>query len=725
VEIVPGTKHEEAGLYTVKHQFMHKPGIVRKQPVTESGESEPQQKQVQPTPASRDANQNPTGLPIQQSSSAAYSSPGQPYLQGPQSLPGIPQRPGMQRSGQPIMPPTSQGNAGQPSHWGGPPSQVPIGPSQVNTFIPPGPALGINPSNNVPGSTNNANNGGNFPLSSTYPNGHVPGPPHNSPPKGAANSSFSGIPGTGNSFSGISNQPVGNSFSGIGNQPVGNSFSGIGNQPAGNSLNNTNNSAFRGGPPPYYQSNSFPGMPNPNGPQGPGFQRPVGTTGPGPKPPQKKPKKRLPIWARVAIGFLVFVFVVTGGAFAYYETQIAPSLNNILGKQAIHNSKDTAQKSGQGTSQAANQAQVTPTAPTGRTNILLLGSDTDGKGNDPTNGTPLAQTIMIITIDPQTNYVGMLSIPRDMQVYEDGSEPKLDEVFSHGYAGNTLQDKVASGAGTMEDIIEANFGIHIDHYAWVGLNGFIKVIDTAGGIDVDTIHPMVDDTYPDDVNNPNGSIYDYKRLYIAPGPQHLDGADALDYVRTRHSDLIGDFGRTVRQQQIINQLKIKLDTPDTIGKATQLLQDLNGAVQTDMQLSDVIGFANLARGIDSNKIQRLTLGPPDYAVPSSGSTNYLPVCSNIIPAIQKMFNITSPTCLSQAMSNSSSVARTTQPSTSTASTALLASIKPDQKQSTTSNTMVKVSAATSNGVTSIDTGVHGLLDMLFAATFESFDAMQI
>jgi LCP family protein required for cell wall assembly len=455
------------------------------------------------------------------------------------------------------------------------------------------------------------------------------------------------------------------------------------------------------------------------------LQRSVAPPLPKPNVPKKKPARRIPIGARIALGILVFLVVVTGGAFGYYETQIAPSLNNILGKQAIH--KKT---SATGATQSSDQSQVTPVPPTGRTNILLLGSDTDGKGNDPTNGTPLAQTVLIITVDPQTNYVGMLSIPRDMQVYESGyTEPKLDEVFSHAYAGNTLQDKVASGAGEMEDIIQANFGIHIDYYAWVGLDGFIKVIDTAGGVDVDVIHPMVDDTYPNDVNNPNGSIYDYERLYIAPGPQHLDGEQALDYVRTRHSDLIGDFGRTVRQQQIISQLKVKLATPDTIDKATQLVQDLNGAVQTDMNLSNVIGLANIARNIDTNSVQRLTLGPPDYAIPNVNGdrpTNYLPNCDNIVPAIQKMFNISDPTCLPQAMSNTSSVARATQPAVvSTAPTALTTLGTSNPMQSTTPNATIGINATSSTSINSIYNGVHGLLDLLFATTFESFDALQI
>lgn len=412
------------------------------------------------------------------------------------------------------------------------------------------------------------------------------------------------------------------------------------------------------------------------------------------------------MWARIAIGAAVLLVIVASVGLAYYETQIAPSLDNILGQQAIHHTD----------SQTANG-----TVPTGRTNILLLGSDTDGKGNDPNNGRPLAQTVMIITVDPQTNYVGMLSIPRDIQVTEDGYvEPKLDEVFSNGYNGDTLQEKVASGAGEMEDIIQYNFGIHIDYYAWVGLDGFVKVIDTAGGIDVDTIHPMVDDTYPDDVGNTTGSIYDYERLYIAPGPQHLNGLQALEYVRTRHSDLIGDFGRTIRQQQMIDQLKIKLATPDTISKAPELVQDLNGAVQTDMGLNNVISLANLARGIDSNSVQRLTLGPPDYAVPSTGDrpTNYWPICENIVPAIQKMFNIDSPNCVSQVANNGRSIARTT------AST-MPASFISEPTHGSPLNNGFKGDNAINGGIMPFYATVHSLLDVLFVTTFQSFDAMQI
>jgi LCP family protein required for cell wall assembly len=332
---------------------------------------------------------------------------------------------------------------------------------------------------------------------------------------------------------------------------------------------------------------------------------------------------------------------------------------------------------------------------------------------------------MIVTVDPQNHHVGMLSIPRDMQVIENGySEPKLDEVFSHGYIGNTLQEKVAHGAGEMENTIQYNFGIHLNYYAWVGLNGFVKVIDTAGGIDVDIIHPIVDDTYPDDVGNTNGSVFDYKRLYIPPGPQHLNGAQALDYVRTRHSDLTGDFGRTLRQQQIISQLKTKLATPDTISKAPELAQDVNGSLQTDMQLSDVVNLANVARDIDSKNVEHLTLGPPDYAVPNSDGdrpSNYLPRCENIVPASQKMFNIAYPRCISQTASNTSDLARTIPLSRTNIPITFNTTIVPESKLALVS----KEGPTPIADGSSLSLEVHGLLDLLFATTFESFDALQI
>jgi LCP family protein required for cell wall assembly len=266
----------------------------------------------------------------------------------------------------------------------------------------------------------------------------------------------------------------------------------------------------------------------------------------------------------------------------------------------------------------------------GHINILLLGSDNDEKFQ----GQPLAQTDIVVTIDPATKSVGMLSIPRDFFLNVPGyGMHKLDEAYSLG------------GVSLSCLTIEQDFGIPLNYYAWVGLDGFINVINTVGGVDVNVTHPIVDDNYPDDINNKTDP-YALERLYIAPGPQYLNGAQALEYVRSRHADLVGDFGRSARQQQVLVALKSKLDNAAIFGKLSTIANELKGSVKTDMQLSDVLQVMNFARGLNVNNIHHLILGPP-YATSGTapadsgidaGASVVFPNCQKIVPALQQFFS---------------------------------------------------------------------------------------
>jgi len=115
------------------------------------------------------------------------------------------------------------------------------------------------------------------------------------------------------------------------------------------------------------------------------------------------------------------------------------------------------------------------------------------------------------------------------------------------------------------------------------------------------------------------------------------------------------------------------------------------------------------------------LGPPDYAAPGTGDRpgNYWPICSNIVPAVQKMFDIAYPTCISQGLtSNINSTMGSTPTTPDTA-------IVPEPKQASPSNSVAENNPATNMSASSLDAGAHSLLDLLFATTFESFDALQI
>lgn len=460
----------------------------------------------------------------------------------------------------------------------------------------------------------------------------------------------------------------------------------------------------------------------PGGPPYPNSLASPGGTPPGNLAPfKKRPRRRFPIWARILVAVLAVMVVGVGVAYIYYQANYAASVGNITGHQAIHHVTVTA-----GASKPTQAAANTGGALTGnRINILLLGSDTDGKGNDGISGSPLAQTDIVITIDPQSKQVGMLSIPRDMQVYIPGyGAGKMDAAFSYGYSEANSSDmttSIESAAGLAEDTIAYNFGIHIDDYAWVGLSGFVKVIDTAGGVDIDAIHPMVDDEYPDDVNGA-GDIYGYKRLYIAPGPQHMDGTQALEYVRTRHSDLIGDFGRSARQQQVLSQLKTKLATSDTIAKAPQLLSDLSNALKTNLDVTQIVQMANFARGIDTNSMQRITLGPPTYAYALSGNSgNYAPICDQVKTAIATMFAI-QPTCIPQTADIGSSSTANSGLASAAPATSNGASASINTEAASVWQSLGQINQM---GLLSLDhvTAVHSLLDLMFMVVFESFDAV--
>lgn len=463
-------------------------------------------------------------------------------------------------------------------------------------------------------------------------------------------------------------------------------------------------------PVPGPQQEGWRGQPEPMGYNGPGGALPIvqGPQGEGQKNGRRKKKRRFPIWARIAVAILTIFIILGGTGFYYYDANFASPVNNIVGQTAP-------MLKGEGNPNMTRGAN-SDILSGGRINILLLGSDTDQKFQ---NGY-LAQTDIVVTIDPATKSVGMLSIPRDLFVNVPGyGMMKLDEAFSYGYVYHNHD-----GVGLSRLTISQDFGIPINYYAWVGLNGFIKVVDTAGGVDIDVTHPITDDIYPDDTVN-SKDVYAYKRLYLVPGPQHLDGQTSLEYVRSRHADLVGDFGRSARQQQVLSSLKNKLVNSSMIDKLPDLAKDMNGYLKTDMQILDIIKLMNFARTIDPNKIQRVILSPPTYSVAAVASTGhdtgesiFHPNCGSIQQAIAKMFALGSKAkCDVQANTNTNTpvLAQTTQPF----GPAVPATTNPWQAASQLASTSL---LGTSTGDPS---GIRSLLDLLLLVVFESPAALQI
>jgi LCP family protein required for cell wall assembly len=347
-----------------------------------------------------------------------------------------------------------------------------------------------------------------------------------------------------------------------------------------------------------------------------------------------KKRRRVPIWARVVIGFLSLLIMLVAGGFTYYQLTYAPVLNSVTGKQftRVQGEEDP------------NQGKSGSVLNWGRINILLLGSDTDEKPAWGGNSF-LAQTVIVVSVDTRTHDVDMLSIPRDYYIRIPGyGLDKLDTAFSHGGSTNNNM----SGVGLVEDTLDQDFGIKINFYAWVGLQGFIKVIDTVHGVDVNVMHPVVDDTYPDDVGTKGAAQSNYKRVYIPDGAQHLDGPTALEYVRSRHST--NDFDRSARQQQVLGALKLKLANTGIIGELPQIAKDLQGSLATQLNTSQLLDLGNFARGIQPDEIKHLTLGGSKYSTSGQIKTSYgiedvvYPRCDSVPQAINSFLHITTAVC---------------------------------------------------------------------------------
>lgn len=283
-------------------------------------------------------------------------------------------------------------------------------------------------------------------------------------------------------------------------------------------------------------------------------------------------------WLLIGLGIVVLVL----GAWFGYKALSA--MNKIIGKSngaapALAGDLNLTQLKGEGD---------------GRVNVLMLGIG--GEGHEAPN---LSDTIMVMSIDPKTKDVAMLSVPRDLYVKyagKGGSAGKINA--ANAFGGPELAAK------TVQQVI----GVPIHYYVLVDFSGFKQAIDAVGGIDVDVPQTLYDTAFPCD----NGK--NYCPLSIKAGMQHMNGTTALKYARCRHGAPTGncgdDFGRATRQQEILVALRQKALQASTLTnpvKLTGLIDSVGNHVKTDLQLGEIKKLAELAKDVDTKKISNKVL----------------------------------------------------------------------------------------------------------------------
>ncbi|MDQ6692881.1 MAG: LCP family protein, partial [Chloroflexota bacterium] len=173
---------------------------------------------------------------------------------------------------------------------------------------------------------------------------------------------------------------------------------------------------------------------------------------------------------------------------------------------------------------------------------------------------------------------------------------RINAAFQDGE--NNDKKVPGGGPGLARTAIEDNFGVKIDYFVQVDFHGFEQIVDTVGGITIDVPKPLLDNAYP-------FGDYGYTRVYLPAGLQHLDGHTALQYARSRHAD--NDIGRNSRQQQVLLAIREQGLNLNLLSRVNDLVDQLSGAVKTDLSIDQVIALAQLSRQIDSNSIDNVLI----------------------------------------------------------------------------------------------------------------------
>ena len=260
--------------------------------------------------------------------------------------------------------------------------------------------------------------------------------------------------------------------------------------------------------------------------------------------------------------------------------------------------------------------------PTQPFTVLLLGSDDDSKF---VPGRLNTQSMILLRVDPSTKQATMLSIPRDLwvQIPNEGWGK-----ISWGY-----QNGGASGAVAA---VESNFKVHVDDYVWIGLNGLVKLIDTLGGVNLQVTNPVLDDYYPADLNSAEDP-YGYYRVAVLPGATHMDGVQALQYVRSRHGDVRGDFARSERQQQLLLALKAGASHVN-VTDLPQLANAFNGELKTSIGLDRLRALVSIANDFNGPNVHRVLLVPPYTSEGFAGGQSVVfPDWGRILPLVHQSF----------------------------------------------------------------------------------------
>ncbi|PMD67929.1 LCP family protein [Companilactobacillus nuruki] len=258
------------------------------------------------------------------------------------------------------------------------------------------------------------------------------------------------------------------------------------------------------------------------------------------------------------LGVIIAAILIVGGIFVYRTQQSLNALNT--GDKSVSKKIDNSKPF----------------------SILLLGADT---GTDGRVDRGNSDTMMLLTLNPKKKKTVAYSIPRDALAEMVGDKKKNVQKINAAYN---------IGLSTMAKKTVGNLlGVPVDYHVAINMEALEKTVDFVGGVTVTSDLKV-----------------SFNGVTIPKGTHHLNGKQALTYARMRYQDPRGDYGRQLRQQQVLKAVIKKLEEPKYLVKVPDLIKKLGNDINTDLTTSQidqiVLKYHNSTKTMDFNQIQGQT-----------------------------------------------------------------------------------------------------------------------
>lgn len=324
-----------------------------------------------------------------------------------------------------------------------------------------------------------------------------------------------------------------------------------------------------------------------------------------------------PRWrSNLAIGLVAGVLLIPHVAFGYMAVTQHSLINSVFGGggpagpvAADGDITTTTVDNGVGSSAPAKDPVLWDGME--RLNILLLGADA-GEGRWSTR----TDTMIVVSLDPETGDAAMFSIPRDMSgvPLPDGMGiwdcNCFDDLITNLYVAaeenpEAFPGSAEPGINALVGAVSEIFAIPIHHYAMVTLDGFVDIVDALGGVTIEVPETVTDNEYPHE----NGSI---ESITIEEGTRHLNGHEALAYARIRRQS--DDFARMHRQRCVIEAVLEQSSPTEILFRFGAIAEALKRSLHTDIPEERLADFIDLLPVLSTDRIASLRITRADYKI---------------------------------------------------------------------------------------------------------------